>query len=250
MFTLNLENKVIIITGGSGLIGRHIVESAKKAGAIVVNVDIANSNDIESGELNTDITTEEGIAELLKTVMVKFGRIDGLVNNAYPRTKDWGTVVEDIPFGSWEQNVHTQMNSVFLLCQKTLEIMKTQNSGSIVNMGSIYGVVGNDFSLYEEYGGTSPAAYAAIKGGIINLTRYLASYYGKYNIRINCVSPGGVLDTTQQHPSFINRYSAKSPLKRLANPEEIAPPVLFLLSDLASYVTGHNLMVDGGWTAI
>lgn len=250
MFTLNLENKVIIITGGSGLIGRHIVESAKKAGAIVVNVDIANSNDIESGELNTDITTEEGIAELLKTVMVHFGRIDGLVNNAYPRTKDWGTVVEDIPFVSWEQNVHTQMNSVFLLCQKTLEIMKTQNSGSIVNMGSIYGVVGNDFSLYEEYGGTSPAAYAAIKGGIINLTRYLASYYGKYNIRINCVSPGGVLDTTQQHPSFINRYSAKSPLKRLANPEEIAPPVLFLLSDLASYVTGHNLMVDGGWTAI
>lgn len=250
MFALNLENKVLIVTGGSGLIGRPIVKFAKEAGAQVINVDIANKNDIEIGELNTDITTEAGISELLETVISRFGRIDGLVNNAYPRTEDWGAKVEEVLYSSWQKNIDLQMNSVFLLCQKTLEVMKTQNAGSIVNIASIYGVVGNDFTLYEEYGGTSPAAYSAIKGGIINLSRYLASYYGKYNVRVNCVSPGGVLDKAQQQSSFIKNYSQKSPLKRLADPEEIAPSVLFLLSDSASYITGHNLLVDGGWTAI
>src|SRR5690606_18608260 len=103
---------------------------------------------------------------------------------------------------------------------------------------------------YEDYGGTSAAAYSAIKGGVINFTRYLASYNGKYNIRVNCVSPGGVLDEKNQKSSFIKKYSAKSPLKRLGNAEEIAPAISFLLSEGASFITGHNLMVDGGWTAI
>ena len=143
-----------------------------------------------------------------------------------------------------------QLNSTFYLCQQILKVMQEQKSGSIVNIGSIYGVVGNDFSLYEDFGGTSPAAYAAVKGGIVNLTRYLASYYGPYNVRINCVSPGGVLDESKQHPSFIKKYSNKSLLKRLGKPEEMAGPISFLLSDEASFITGHNLMVDGGWTAI
>jgi NAD(P)-dependent dehydrogenase (short-subunit alcohol dehydrogenase family) len=164
------------------------------------------------------------------------------------KTKDWGTKFEDIPFESWQKNVDLQMNSVFLLCQKVLEVMKNQNNGSIVNIASIYGVVGNDFTIYEGYGGTSPAAYSAIKGGVINFTRYLASYFGKYGIRVNCVSPGGIKDA--QHPSFIERYEAKSPLKRMGNANEIAPAITFLLSDEASFITGHNLMVDGGWTAI
>ena len=126
--------------------------------------------------------------------------------------------------------------------------MAVQNSGAIVNIASIYGVVGNDFTLYEEYGGTSPAAYSAIKGGIINFTRYLASYYGKKGIRINCVSPGGIFD--HQNPSFVARYEAKVPMGRLGNPDDIAPSVSFLLSDEAKYITGQNLIVDGGWTCI
>jgi NAD(P)-dependent dehydrogenase (short-subunit alcohol dehydrogenase family) len=243
-----LKDKIIIVTGGGGLIGKPIVSHLSQNGAQVINAEISVKTNWETGDYNCDVTNEQSITQLIMDVMERFGRIDGLVNNAYPRTKDWGVKFEDIPFESWRKNVDLQMNSVFLLCQKVLKVMKDQSSGSIVNIASIYGVVGNDFTIYEGYGGTSPAAYAAIKGGVINFSRYLASYFGKYNIRVNCVSPGGVKD--EQHPSFIERYEAKSPLKRMGNADEIAPAITFLLSDEASFITGHNLMVDGGWTAI
>jgi NAD(P)-dependent dehydrogenase (short-subunit alcohol dehydrogenase family) len=248
MSTKRLKDKVIIVTGGSGLIGKPILEHLKNNGAIIINADINTQTNLILGNIRCDVTSEESIKDLVTTVINKYGRIDGLVNNAYPRTKDWGNKFEDVSLDSWRKNVDMQMNSVFLICQQVLIQMKKQKNGSIVNISSIYGVVGNDFTIYEGYDGTSPAAYSAIKGGIINFTRYLASYYGKHNIRINCVSPGGIKDN--QHPSFIERYENKSPLKRLGQPEEIAPAITFLLSDEASFITGHNLMVDGGWTAI
>ncbi len=245
-----LKDKVIILTGAGGLIGRESLKHLVKNGARVIAVDVNSFESEAELFLTNDITNPIEIDNLLKTVIYKFGRIDGLVNLAYPRTTDWGTKFEDIPYDSWAKNVDMQLNAVFYICQKVIDIMKKQNVGSIVNIASIYGVVGNDFTLYEDYGGTSPAAYAAIKGGVINFSRYLASYNGKYNIRINCVSPGGVLDEKNQNPSFIKRYSEKSPLKRLGNPVEMAPAISFLLSDDSSFITGHNLMVDGGWTAI
>lgn len=245
-----LKDKVIILTGAGGLIGRESLKHLVKNGAKVIAVDVNSYESEAELFLTNDITNPIEIDNLLKTVIDKFGRIDGLVNLAYPRTTDWGTKFEDIPYESWAKNVDMQLNAVFYICQKVIDIMKNQNVGSIVNIASIYGVVGNDFTLYEEYGGTSPAAYAAIKGGVINFSRYLASYNGKYNIRVNCVSPGGVLDEKNQNPSFIKRYNEKSPLKRLGNPVEMAPAISFLLSDDASFITGHNLMVDGGWTAI
>lgn len=245
---MRLENKVILVTGGSGLIGREIMKHLKKEGAIAINAEITVETDISKQQINCDVTSQTSIDETITAVIEGFGRIDGLVNSAYPRTKDWGMKFEEVSFESWRKNIDMQLNSVFLLCQKVLGHMKQQGAGAIVNIASIYGVVGNDFTIYEGYGGTSPAAYSAIKGGIINFSRYLASYYGKYNIRVNCVSPGGIFEN--QHPSFVERYSSKSLLKRMGQAEEIAPAVSFLLSDEASFITGHNLMVDGGWTAI
>lgn len=243
-----LKDKVVIITGGSGLIGWEIVKDIASKGGIAINADINVRTNLEEGNLYVDISDDKSIQDAVDIVYQKWRRIDGLVNCAYPRTNDWGAFFEDIQLESWRKNVDFQLNSYFVFCQKVLKIMAEQGYGAIVNIASIYGVVGNDFTLYEDYGGTSPAAYSAIKGGIINFTRYLASYYGRQGIRINCVSPGGILD--HQHPSFIARYEARVPMGRLGNPDDIAPAVSFMLSNEAKYITGQNLVVDGGWTAI
>ncbi len=246
---MKVEDKVIIVSGGNGLIGKEIVRFLKEYGAITINAEINIEDNIDQGFINCDITSADSVNRLIKIVMEKYGRIDGLVNNAYPRTADWGLAFENVPLESWKQNVDLQLNSVFYICQKVLEIMKLQQNGAIVNFASIYGVVGNDFTVYENTGGmTSPAAYAAIKGGLINFTRYLASYYGKYNIRVNCVSPGGIFNN--QHPEFVKQFEHKVPMKRMGVPADIAPSVGFLLSSESTYITGQNLIIDGGWTAI
>jgi NAD(P)-dependent dehydrogenase (short-subunit alcohol dehydrogenase family) len=248
---MTLRDKIIIVTGGSGLIGRAIISDIKTKEGIAINADIVVNTDLENlYTIKTDITSDVSIQDTVELIVKKFGRIDGLVNSAYPRTKDRRTRFEELDPDSWRTNVNMQLNSYFVFCQKVLHVMSNQKYGAIVNIGSIYGVVGNDFSLYEEYGGTSSASYSAVKGGIINFTRFLASYFGPQNIRINSVSPGGIKDESNQHPSFIKRYEAKVPMRRMGNPDDIAPAVSFLLSDEAKYITGHNLMVDGGWTAI
>ena len=243
-----LKDKLIIVTGGSGLIGKAIVEDIQNKAGFVINIDITVESDLQNGTLKADITNDNEIYEAVKTIISEFGKIDGLVNNAYPRTNDWGTRFEEIIPDFWRKNVDMQMNSYFVMSQAVLKQMKVQQYGSIVNIASIYGVVGNDFTVYEGTELTSPAAYSAIKGGVINFSRYLASYFGKDKIRVNCVSPGGIFDN--QHSVFVKNYEHKVPLKRMGTPNDIAPAVSFLLSDEARYITGQNLIIDGGWTCI
>jgi NAD(P)-dependent dehydrogenase (short-subunit alcohol dehydrogenase family) len=243
-----LENKVILVTGGNGLIGKAIVEDIRKKGGIAITADINVNTDLDNHLIKCDITSSESMKDTLKAVLKHHGKIDGLVNNAYPRTADWGTDFLDMSETNLKTNVDWQMNSYILFCQLAIKEMISQGFGSIVNIASTYGVVGNDFTIYENTTMKVPAPYAAIKGGIINFSRFLASRFGKDGIRVNVVSPGGIFDN--QPESFVQAYEKKVPLKRMGKPDDIAPAVSFLLSDEAKYVTGLNLIVDGGWTII
>lgn len=247
----------MVVTGGAGLIGKSLVTGLAEAGAKIY---IADTNEKESKNIeklstkrglevkwiNLDITKVDSIKSCIKKILKEDKKIDVWVNSAYPRTKDWGTKFENIKYASWKKNVDIHLNGYFLCCQQIAEQMKKQRSGSIINLGSIYGVVGPDFSIYEGTDMTVAAEYSAIKGGIINFTRYLATYYGKYNVRVNAICPGGIFDN--QPKNFVKRYEKKTPLGRMGKPEDVAGPVIFLASDASSYITGHILMVDGGWT--
>lgn len=243
-----LINKIVIITGGNGLLGKEIIKKLSDEGAICLNVDINHETTYDLSTIQCDITKPDSINLCVNSVIAKYGRIDGLVNNAYPRTKDWGAKFEDIEFCSWQLNVDWQLNSYFYFIQQVTKQMRLQKSGSIINMSSVYGIVGPDFTVYDNTEMTMPAAYSAIKGGIINFSRYLASYLGPDGIRVNTVSPGGIFDN--QNPIFVENYIKKVPLRRMGLPKDIAPSVVFLLSDDAGYITGQNLVVDGGWTSI
>ena len=243
-----LEKKIIIITGGNGLLGSAIIEKLIEDGAFVINLDINHKTNESLSNIECDITNQESVDNSLNLIINKYEKIDGLVNNAYPRTQDWGNKFEDIKLDSWKKNIDWQLNSYFYMSQQVAMQMAKQKSGSIINIASIYGVIGPDFTVYDGTNMTMPAGYAAIKGGLINLTRYMASYFGPHKVRVNTVSPGGIFDN--QNISFVENYEKKVPLRRMGLPEDITPSVSFLLSNESKYITGQNLIVDGGWTAI
>ena len=241
-----LKNKVIIVTGGSGLIGKSIVNEIKLEGGIAINLDFNIKTDIQNHSYFFDVTDKNLVMDLEK-ILLNYKKIDGLVNAAYPKTKDWGEKLENVSKESFQINVDWQMNSVFSIVKTVVEKMKN-NKGSIVSLASIYGSVGNDFNLYQNTNLNPPVAYSAIKGGLINMNRYLASYFAKNNIRFNCVSPGGIFNN--QNMNFVENYNRKVPMGRMGLPEDISPTVVFLLSNKSSYITGQNITIDGGWTVI
>ena len=245
----SLSKKVIVITGSNGLLGSQILKSIKDQGAIAIGVDVNYENDLTNCNLiQMDICSELSIENAIQSIINNYGKIDGWVNNAYPRTNDWSNKFEDIDFNSWRENIDMHLNGYFICCKKILSIMSKQRNGSLINMSSIYGIIAPDFDIYNGTNMTMPAAYSAIKGGINALTKYLASYYGKFNVRVNSVSPGGILNN--QPEIFVKNYTSKVPLSRMGNPDDVIAAICFLLSDETSYITGHNLVVDGGFSII
>ena len=245
---MNLKKKIILVTGGSGLLGKEIIKNINNNNGIAINLDIACKDNADKTSFFFDVTNDNSIEKGINKILSFYGKIDGLVNNAYPRTDDWGNKFEEVSNNAFNKNIEMQLSQVFAVSKPVLEIMKNQKSGSLVNIASIYGIVANDFSVYEGTDLTSPVAYSAVKGGLINLNRYFASYFGKYNVRSNCVSPGGIYN--DQDIKFVEQYKNKVPMKRMGNPEDISPIISFLLSDNANYITGQNIAVDGGWTAV
>jgi NAD(P)-dependent dehydrogenase (short-subunit alcohol dehydrogenase family) len=259
MKKFSLIGKIAFITGGSGLLGAEVSKALADAGARVVILDI----DIGSGKRVTgaiarrsgkacfeyfDITDIENIGTNIDNLIRKYRQAHIWVNAAYPRTEDWGCSLENIKADSLRKNVDMHLNGYFLCCKSIAGHMKKQNAGSIINFGSIYGVVGPKFSMYKGTGMTMPAVYSAIKGGIVNFTKYFASYYGKYNVRVNCISPGGVFNG--QPDLFVKRYEKNVPLGRMASKEDIPGAVIYLSSEAGAYISGHNLMIDGGWSVV
>jgi NAD(P)-dependent dehydrogenase (short-subunit alcohol dehydrogenase family) len=255
----SLIDKSIVVTGACGLLGREICKSLAelKANIVITDVDINAGQELEKllqkdyqafAQFHyLDITSEQSINNLIMQLEESAIPIYGLVNNAYPRNADYGTIFENILLDSWRENVDMHLNGYFNVSQKVARVMIKQNFGNIVNMSSIYGLLGPDFRIYEGTPMTMPAEYAAIKGGIINLTRYLATYLAKYHIRVNSISAGGIFDG--QPASFVEKYCQRTPVGRMGNPENIAGGVVFLMTELSEYITGHNLVIDGGWSA-
>jgi len=255
---MRLDGKVAVVTGGLGLIGREICMALAQAGAKVIAVDIARVNGrafekglrtagLDVNYENIDLAKLERLDAAMDALRSKYGYVDVFVNNAYPRTKDWAARPEALKLASWRKNIDMQLNSYAWLSRKACLLMR-KRGGSVINIGSIYGVQGPDARVYKNTGLSLPMAYSAIKGGVINLTRYLAAYFGPYGIRVNTVCPGGVFDG--QNMKFVRNYAEKTPLKRMANSEDVAGCVLFAASGLAAYVTGDTLMVDGGWSIV
>lgn len=253
-----LKGKTAVVTGGAGLIGKEIVSALAQAGARVIIAEITSRTSQliatalkESGYKVSysrfDITKIDKLKKNIELLAKEFGSFDIWVNSAYPKTKDWNHPPENVSCESWRKNIDMHLNAYALSSKYSAEIMK-KKGGCIINLGSIYGIVGCDFNLYKGTNMTLPIAYSAIKGGIISTDRYLASYFGKYKVRINTVCPGGIFNN--QDPIFVRRYSERTPLKRMAMAEEIASVVLFLSSDAASYITGSVIMVDGGWSSV
>lgn len=254
---MGLDKKVAVVTGGSGLLGKEFCQGLAEFGANVIIADINEDHGIKtSNELNKrinedkivymhlDITSEESIDNFIEETLEKYGKIDILVNSAYPRNKRYGTSFEDVEFDSFQENVISHMGGYFLVSQKISKVMMRQGSGSIVNIGSIYGVLGPNFSVYGDTGMTMPVEYSLIKGGIINFTRYLSTYLAPHNIRVNSICPGGIFDN--QPEEFVENYCEKVPLNRMADPSDIVGALIFLVSDASKYITGQNIMVDGG----
>ena len=251
----SLRDKVVILTGAAGLYGRGLTTRLCQAGANliiasrnleslqkIVEEETANGHSISAESL--DLSSEDSIQKMVTRVHERFGRIDALVNNAYLRVMKGGP---DAPLSQWEESLQANATGLLTITRACGEIMCRQEKGSIINIGSIMGVVGPNPFLYEGTNMSAPPDYFFNKGGMLQLTRYYASHYGAHGVRVNYLSPGGYFN--HQDPKFLERYEKMTMLGRMANDDDLAGAVIFLASDASSYITAANIPVDGGYTA-
>jgi NAD(P)-dependent dehydrogenase (short-subunit alcohol dehydrogenase family) len=261
----SLKEKVAVVTGALGLIGKHHCHALAEAGANVVVCDLNESECInfasslpESMVISVDITDKKSVKDLKDKALSKYGKIDILVNNAAINDKfeDPVTALEESKFENYSvemfrKSLDVNVTGMFLCSQLLGTEMANRGSGSIINVASTYGIVAPDQSIYKNEKGEQTfyksAAYPVAKGAVISFTRFLAAYWGNKGVRVNTLSPGGVHDNQEEF--FVKNYSAKTPLGRMAHPNDYKGALIFLASDASSYMTGANLIVDGGWTA-
>jgi len=277
----DLSGRVAVVTGGAGLMGVEFCNTLAQAGARVVIADIdgeaaltqAASLDLElpapagPGQISsaraigvqTDVASPISVQEMVKRTLTEFGRLDILVNSAaidpkfdpaHGANSRAVSSFEDFPLPVWQQALEVNLTGMFLVCQAAVQPMLAQGKGTIVNICSIYGLVGPDQRIYQKPGQETqykPVYYSVTKAGVLGLTHYLATYYAGKNLRVNALSPGGVFNGHED--AFVQAYSARTVLGRMAEKNEMNGALLFLASDASAYMTGGNLIVDGGWTA-
>lgn len=262
----SLENKVALVTGALGLIGKHHCEALDEAGANIIVCDLddtkcvafANTLQNKSIGIAADITKKKDVKALLDKSLKVFGKIDILINNAAindmfenPQAAVEKSKFENYPLELWQKSLDVNITGMFLCSQIIGSEMAESGSGSIINIASTYGMVAPDQSLYQMPDGTQSfyksAAYPVTKGAVLSFTRFLAAYWGSKGVRVNTLSPGGVENNQDEY--FIKNYKQKTPLGRMAQPTDYKGALIFLASDASGYMTGANLVIDGGWTA-
>ena len=267
----DLSDRVAILTGGAGLLGQEYAIALAQAGAHVVIADINSSeagtlaakvtvdSGVEALSAATDVSSKASVEAMVARTLAAFGRVDILINNAALDPKfdvqhaaEQVNAFEDYPLHLWNQGLAVNLTGMFLCAQAVARPMLAQGKGVIVNVSSTYGLVGPDQRLYEDDDPIAPkrykpVVYSVTKSAVLGLTRYLATYWAGKNIRVNALTPGGVFRDHDE--GFVRRYSYRTPLGRMARQDEYCGALLFLVSDASSYMTGANLVIDGGWTA-
>lgn len=241
-----VQGKVVVVVGAGGLLGRDFVRGIADQGGHPVLADIVESNTSEHLAIAVDINSTASVMALISTVHERFGRIDAVVNSAYPRNAQYGRKFFDVTHEDFCENISLNLGGMFLVCQKMAEYFQKQGHGNIINIASIYGVTAPKFEIYENTAMTMPVEYAAIKSAVIHLTKYMAKYLKGSHIRVNSISPGGILD--RQPEAFLAAYKKLCTDKGMLDAAEVTDALLFLISDMASYINGHNLVVDDGFS--